>query len=159
MRLHKLRVSSCPACPACDKDAGQPQTAVVVGLSSTSSTSSTKTSNVKENDKDIHYPPLPMDWTPDTIEGRPCCYLPYVSERLRGILPPDLRGFGIPAEGLSSCLRQFSLAGWQLEQDGEEVRMVKAHPHARMEQGCIGYLRVNSRRVLQELRQWNVDKS
>lgn len=92
-------------------------------------------------------PALPMDWTPDTWEGRPCCYLPHTPERLRGVLLPDLQGMGIPANGLPLCLRGFSRNGWTLELADGRPALKKAHPHARNEDGAQGYLRVHAASV------------
>lgn len=99
--------------------------------------------------------PLPVDWAPDAWEGRPCCYLPHVPERLRGILPFDLQGMGIPAEGLPAALRGFSRSGWRLAlEKGDKLRMVAAVRDARNENGCRGYLRVNRAAVLRQLKMW-----
>ncbi len=146
--------AACPTCPSPQKNVGQPETVAAVGLSQLSHLSHSKTCGAKRDSESKPPVPLPMPWTPDTYEGRPCCYLPHVPERLRGLLPPDLKGFGIPAQGLPQELAQFSLAGWKLELDGNDVRMIKAHAEARMERGCRDYLQANKALVLAALRQW-----
>ena len=100
-------------------------------------------------------PPLPMPWTPSEFEDRPCCWLPVpLPERMRGLELEDLQGFGIPAEGLPSTLRQFSRNGWRLRfDDGGDVEMV-AGPGARREDGCGAYLDAMRGKVKAHLRQW-----
>lgn len=149
-----LAVKSIPTFPTLEKECRKAETVAAVRLSDISDISDNKTSNVKQNRENKPLAPLSMPWTPDTYEGRPCCYLPHVPRRLGGLLPPDLKGFGVPSQCLPNGLAQFSLAGWRLELDGEEVRMVKVHPQARMEKGCRGYLRANYELVLASLRQW-----
>ena len=143
-----------PTRPTSKNNVGQQKTVAAVGLSDTSGMSDKKTDNVYQSRRSIRLDPLPMDWTPDRLDGLPICYLPNTPERLRGILSADLRGFGIPAQGLPMSLRPFSIGGWKLQLDGEDVRMVQAHPQARMEQGCKDYLRANKELVLTSLRQW-----
>ena len=100
-----------------------------------------------------------VDWAPDVWEGRLCCFLPHVPERLRGILHPDLQGMGIPAEGLPAALRGFSRSGWRLVlEKGDKLRMVAAVRDVRNEEGCRGYLRVNRAAVLRQLEQWEASK-
>lgn len=142
-----------PARPANHDNSRTTKSLVAVGASRTSCMSCAKIGNEKQNYKNMPINPLLVDWTPDRYEGRPCCYLPHVPERLREVLPSDLRGMAVHAEGLPLCLRPFSIGGWRLELDGDDVRMVKMHAQARMEQGCRDFLRANYELVLAALRQ------
>lgn len=177
-----------PTRPTTEKHVGRPQSVAAVGPSDTSDTSDKKKciawlntekggsasgmqskkatasfergQSVRHLEKDtLPLTPLLMDWTPDTWEGRPCCYLPHVPERLRGILHPDLQGMGIPAEGLPAALRGFSRSGWRLVlEKGDKLRMVAAVRDVRNEEGCRGYLRVNRAAVLRQLKMWEADQ-
>lgn len=89
------------------------------------------------------YEPLPMRCAPDTIECRPCCLLsPPLPERLRGVVPPDLRGLGVPMEGLPVSLRGISSCGWTLELLDGKLELKQASQETRNRAGCEGYLRV-----------------
>lgn len=99
--------------------------------------------------------PLPMTWTPDEYEGRPCCWLPVpLPKRLRGLGLDDLRGFGIPAEGLPSTLRPFSRNGWRLRLDATGAVEMVAGPRATRENGCRAYLRAMRDKVAEHLKLW-----
>ena len=98
--------------------------------------------------------PLPMDWTPDIWDGRPCCFLPHVPARLRGVLPLDLRGLGVPKEGLPPFLRGCSACGWTLELVAGRLELKQSRPDARNEDGCRGYLKANAAAVAADLRRW-----
>ena len=95
-----------------------------------------------------------MPWTPDTWEGRPCCYLPRTPEQLglAGHIGPDLRGMGIPAEGLPGYLRCFSVNGWRIRLVGEHATMERAHTEARHEAGCRDYLKAHATQIATEAR-------
>lgn len=98
--------------------------------------------------------PLPVEWTPDEWDGRPCCFLPHTPERLRGVIPPDLRGMRIPSNGLPPFLRGISACGWTLEFSGGELHLKRAHPAARNEAGCLGYMRIHAKDVAADWRLW-----
>ena len=98
--------------------------------------------------------PLPMDWTPDRLDGLPICYLPNTPERLRGLVPPDLRGMGVPAEGLPLSLRSFSIGGWSFELAHNGAVLRRVHPLARMESGLLKYFAVNRIVIATDLRRW-----
>lgn len=98
--------------------------------------------------------PLPVEWTPDKWDGRPCCFLPHTPERLRGVIPTDLRGMRIPSNGLPPFLRGISACGWTLELSGGELHLKRAHPAARNEAGCLGYIRIHAKNVAADWRLW-----
>lgn len=101
--------------------------------------------------------PLSLPWTPDEWDGRPCCFLPYVPARLRGVLPPDLRGMGVPSNGLPPFLRGFSACGWSLDIVAGRLTLKQARPDARNADGCRDYLRVNLDAVAADWRHWTED--
>jgi len=87
---------------------------------------------------------LPVPYAPDMLDGRPVCYLPEETpERLRGILPPDLRGLGVPMQGLPLSLRGISACGWTLAETGGRLELRKARPDARNAEGVAGYFRAH----------------
>ena len=93
-------------------------------------------------------PPVPSLSMPDMLGGRPVCYLPQEPpERLRGILPPDLRGMGIPKEGLPLVMRGISSCGWTLREAGGELELMAGHGSPRNEEGVRGYLRVHREQI------------
>ena len=134
----------CPVCPETENKNWTAEHADIAGLSSLSSLSRTKTALA----------PLPMDGTPDTWEGRPCCYLPRTPEQLglAGYIGPDLRGLGIPAEGLPGYLRPFSVNGWRVRIVNGQATMERAHPDARREDGCRDYLKAHAIQIATEAR-------
>jgi len=82
--------------------------------------------------------------SPDMLDGWPVCYLPQETpERLRGIMPPDLRGLGVPIQGLPLSLRGISACGWTLEEKDGRLELQKARVNARNEEGVRGYLRLH----------------
>ena len=131
-----------PTCPTSANIVGRLKTLAAVGTSDTSDTSDTKTCIVKQNCESKPLEPLPMEWTPDRLNGLPICYLPYLPERLRGVVPPDLRGLGVPMEGLPVSLRGISSCGWTLELLDGKLELKQASQEARNRAGCEGYLRV-----------------
>ena len=93
-------------------------------------------------------PPVPSLSMPDMLGGRPVCYLPQEPpERLRDILPPDLRGMGIPKEGLPLVMRGISSCGWTLRDAGGELELMAGHGSPRNEDGVRGYLRVHREQI------------
>ena len=157
---------ACPVCPETKNETGQIQHIVIADLSSLSSLSSQKkmdgsTDGVPDYEKHetgqthpIDLVPLPMKWTPDKWDGRPCCFLPHTLERFRGVIPPDLRGMRIPSNGLPPFLRGISACGWTLELSGGELHLKRAHPAARNEAGCLGYIRIHAKNVAADWRLW-----
>ena len=143
-----------PTCPTSVNTVGRPETLATVGLSDMSDTSDIKTAGAKPNCESKPPAPLPMDWTPDTWDGRPCCFLPHVPARLRGVLPPDLRGMGVPSNGLPPFLRGFSACGWTLEAVRGRLVLKQARPDARNADGCRGYLKANAAAVAADWRRW-----
>ena len=148
---------ACPTCPSPTKKVGQPETLAAVGLSQLSHLSHSKIGGAKPNCENKPPAPLPMDWTPDTWDGRPCCFLPHVPARLRGVLPPDLRGMGVPSNGLPPFLRGFSACGWTLEAVRGRLVLKQARPDARNADGCRGYLKANAAAVAADWRRWTED--
>ena len=85
---------------------------------------------------------------PDMLGGLPVCYLPQaVPDRLRGILPPDLRGMGRPLQGLPLVLRGISSCGWTLREAGGQLELMAGHGSPRNEDGVRGYLRVHREQI------------
>jgi len=86
---------------------------------------------------------------PDTFEGKPCCFLPQETpERLRGILPPDLQGMGLPMQGLPPILRGISACGWTLENGESGLEIRRSRPNARNEEGVKKYFQKHEKRIL-----------
>ena len=139
-----------PTCPTSANTVGRLETLATVSLSDTSDTSDTKTVDEKPQRENKHPAPVP-DWTPDTWDGRPCCFLPYTTPaRLRGILPPDLRGMGVPSNALPPFLRGFSACGWSLELVAGRLTLNQARPDARNKEGCRKYLDINTAMVMHD---------
>ena len=94
-------------------------------------------------------------FAPDMLDGLPVCYLPQeVPDRLRGIMPPDLRGLGVPTQGLPLSLRGISACGWTLAETDGRLELRKARPDARNEEGVRGYLRVHCDTVAGDWKKW-----
>lgn len=92
---------------------------------------------------------------PDTFEGKPCCFLPQETpERLRGILPPDLQGMGIPMQGLPLILRGISACGWTLENGVNGLEIRKSRQNARNAEGVLGYFRVHRKGIEKAFFEW-----
>lgn len=94
---------------------------------------------------------LPVPYAPDTLDGLPVCYLPQETpERLRGILPPDLRGLGVPMQGLPLSLRGISACGWKLEMLDARLKLSQARADARNAKGVVAYVRVHGAAIAEE---------
>jgi len=95
------------------------------------------------------------DLAPDMLDGFPVCYLPQETpERLRWILPPDLKGMGMPTQGLPLVLRGISACGWTLREAGGRLELMKGTGGARNEDGVRGYLRVHREQITETWRRW-----
>ena len=98
---------------------------------------------------------LPVPYAPDMLDGRPVCYLPQETpERLRGILPPDLQGLGVPMEGLPLSLRGLSACGWRPEFVNGRLELRKARADARNAEGVAAYMSVHSVAVAEDWQRW-----
>ena len=94
---------------------------------------------------------LPVPYAPDMLDGRPVCYLPQETpERLRGILPPDLRGLGVPMQGLPLSLRGISACGWKLEMLDGRLKLSQARADARNAEGVAAYVRIHGAAIAEE---------
>ncbi len=98
---------------------------------------------------------LRLDFTPDVVDRRPVCYLPQETpERLRGIMPPDLRGMGIPTQGLPLILRGISACGWTLESKAGRLELRKARVDARNREGVEAFLGAHRAQIAATWQNW-----
>ena len=103
----------------------------------------------------IQKTPARLEFKPDTLNGRAVCYLPQeMPERLRGIMPADLRGMGIPMQGLPLALRGISACGWSLESIAGRLEICQARIDARNREGVEGYLKAHRERITALWERW-----
>lgn len=103
----------------------------------------------------LEFPTIDFFPAPDTFEGRPCCYLPQETpERLRGIMPPDLQGLGVPMQGLPLVLRGISACGWRPELVNGRLELRPVRADARNEEGVLGYFSKHREKIESEWGRW-----
>ncbi len=114
-----------------------------------SSSSVNERSRSSKCSKGIDFDEFALGW-PETGSDGPFCRMPLiVPDRLKKHCY-DLRGFGIPAEGLPAILRCFSTNGWMIK----NFKLEPAVEHPRNENGCSAYYKKHKTKVLKALHAW-----
>lgn len=99
-------------------------------------------------------------WPGDFIDGNPCCYYPAwiqrsMQEQGLGHYYQDLKGYGIPSQGLPRCLQSIGKHGWIVSMDAEGVGLLVGN---RWEQTCEqetrAYLGRNAQEICEALEAW-----